>query len=51
MNVFIIWAYDLLLSLIKVPLLAYSVDIYSHEPSSLFHHSNLVDVNVSAFML
>ena len=24
--------------------LAYSVDIYSHEPSSLFHHIALVDL-------
>ena len=25
----------------------YSVGIYSHEPSSLFHHSVLVDLSVS----
>ena len=31
--------------------LAYSVNIYSHEPSSsLFHHSVKVDRNVSVMM-
>ena len=27
--------------------LAYSVGIYSHKPSSLFHHNVLVDLSVS----
>ena len=31
--------------------IAYSVDIHSHEPSSLFHHSFYVDFNVSVMML
>ena len=30
--------------------LAYSVGIYSHKPSSLIHHSVLVDLNVSMMM-
>ena len=30
--------------------LAFNVGIYSHEPSSLFHHSVLVDLSVSRMM-
>ena len=40
-HIFLILFICLLLSVVDNAALAYSVGIYSHEPSSLFHHIDL----------